>query len=160
MEENRIVLLKNDQALLPLDFCRPQMVGLTGPYADRLFALEADKREATVRKGLKRFLRDSFIQLEYHLSNGKEEQAMEALGHCDVVILVLGEVSELQGREDQLALLKEVHSTRRPVITVLTGDDWHLEDVQAYSCAVVSCKAPGALFAQTLAAFLYGKSSV
>ncbi len=107
LAEHTMVLLKNENNLLPLDFKRPLRLGMVGPNAHQIYNQLGDYTPpqrwdsgATIRKGMMRFLRDSFIQLVYHpgcpmfgSDPAMLEAAMEEMNSCDAVIAVLGGTS-------------------------------------------------------------------
>ncbi len=107
LAEHSMVLLKNQGDLLPLDIRRPLRLGLVGPNADQIYNQLGDYTPplrpgagTTIRKGLKRFLRDSFIQLVYEPGCtlfGRDpellERAVQESRSCDVVVAVLGGTS-------------------------------------------------------------------
>ncbi len=107
LARHSMVLLKNEGNLLPLNDRKPLMVGLTGPNANQIYNQLGDYTPplrphtgVTIRKGLKRYLRDSFVQLVSHPGCpmfGRDpemlSQAQEELACCDVIIAVLGGTS-------------------------------------------------------------------
>ncbi len=127
LTEHSMVLLKNKNNLLPLQRNKPLMLGLTGPNADQIYNQLGDYTPplrwgsgATFRKGLKRSIRDTFIQLEYHpgcpmfgSDSAMLEEGVETIKQCDVIIAVLGGTSSrfAGGEFDANGALKKQHET-------------------------------------------------
>ncbi len=107
LAEHSMVLLKNEGNLLPLDSRKPLQVGIVGPNADQIYHQLGDYTPpqrrgtgATVRKGIMRFLRFSFVHLThaqgcpmFERDPAMLEEAMEAVDCCDVVIAAVGGTS-------------------------------------------------------------------
>ncbi len=107
LAEHSMVLLKNEEHLLPLDIRRPMCLGVVGPNAHQIYNQLGDytppqrwNSGATIRKGMMRFLRDSFIELVYRpgcpmfgSDPAMMEEALEEMRSCDAVVAVLGGTS-------------------------------------------------------------------
>ncbi len=106
LAERCLVLLKNENGLLPLSVTAPRRLGLVGPNADALYHQLGDytppvrpESGTTVKQGLARLLEavQGAVQLIYHPGCPMFAQdpamlaaALEALADCDVVIAVVG----------------------------------------------------------------------
>ncbi len=115
--ENSIVLLKNDNNVLPLDITKIKTIGIIGPNANNRKALEGNymgtaSRYYTISEGIQEYVGDAvrvLISEGCHLykksisglSNG-EDRFAEVKGVCeasDVVIACLGLDAGLEGEE-------------------------------------------------------------
>lgn len=109
LTEQSMVLLKNENGLLPLDSGRSLRIGLVGPSAAHIYHQLGDYSPpvrpgagTTVKQGLQEFLksRESSAQLVFHPGCpmfGRDPellaQALDAVKDCDVVIAALGGTS-------------------------------------------------------------------
>jgi beta-glucosidase len=149
--EKSIVLLKNDNGLLPLD-SSAKKITIAGPAAANAHALFGNyfgisSRFVTILEGLAEKVKDKYaINLEYrqgcmmyggnHSSNAEFVQANPA----DIIIAVMGLDGAIEGEEGdaiasesngdrasielppwQLNYLQKVRAANKPVILVLTG---------------------------------------
>ena len=115
--ENSIVLLKNENHLLPLDKSKIKTIGVIGPNANNRKALEGNymgtaSRYYTISEGIQEYVGDEVRVLMSEgchlyknamsvLSNGKDRLA-EVRGVCDasdIVIVCLGLDASLEGEE-------------------------------------------------------------
>ncbi len=203
LAEHSMVLLKNEKDLLPLDFRRPLQLGMVGPNAHQIYNQLGDYTPpqrpdsgATIRKGMMRFLRDSFIQLNYHpgcptfgSDPAMMDEAIEEMRCCDAVIAVLGGTSSrfaaagefdangamksqdavtmdcgenvddchLRLPGDQLGLLRRLHDSGKPVITVLLGGrPYEMAQIHQLSDAIFCCFYPGPTGGDVLAKLIFG----
>ena len=106
-----MVLLKNEQNLLPLDGTKPLRLLVTGPNADEIYCQLGDytppvRPEAgvTVRRGLEQWAAGTPVQVAYAPgcpAFGSDpdlmEQAVEAAREADVIVAVLGGTSSRFG---------------------------------------------------------------
>ncbi|MFG6113677.1 glycoside hydrolase family 3 N-terminal domain-containing protein [Halobacillus sp. MO56] len=171
-----IVLLKND-ALLPL--ASNKKVALVGPFADSTDVLGpwswggASEDTITVKTGLKEHFSDENLLVANGtgIEEGTEDQMQEALQaaeQAEVVVLALGEDSDMSGEagcradirlpEVQLDLLKKVRALGKPVVAVLfNGRPLDLREVTENADAVVEAWYPGTEGGNAVADILLGK---
>lgn len=150
--EESIVLLKNDNGLLPLD---PKMkISVVGELADKKEEVVGawsiswkDKDCVSILDGMK----EKFSDLKYFQCGGpsaelNEEEIRKAAEYGDVIVAVVGELVSMSGeassRSDitlpgcQREMLKKLTATGKPVIAVLMNGrplalDWEAEHVPA-----------------------------
>lgn len=177
------VLLKNEENVLPLR--KTDRIALIGPYADSrqlldIWGLVNGKEEdcVTLREALSDF--SPVTSRGCHLWNFRNpdeehpsdeswiKEAAEAALKCDKIILALGEhpdmSAEAGSRTDlelpanQLALLKALKETGKPIITiVLSGRPLVLGDVAENSSALLAVWFPGTEGGNGIADILTGR---
>lgn len=141
-----IVLLQNDNALLPLD--KQQKIALIGPFAtsdDLLgaWSLHGERKDVVT---LEAGLRSAGHQITSVCSGTLPTR--ESIQEADVLVLALGENSEDTGEggskadirlsEQQLDLLKTCRTFGKPIVTVLfNGRPLVLTDLLPYTDALV-----------------------
>ncbi|GGC95295.1 beta-glucosidase [Thalassobacillus devorans] len=170
-----IVLLKNDD-LLPLS--ADKKVALVGPFADSTDILGPwswggrAKDTITVDTALKTHFSDDNLLVangtRIEDSTDKQlEEALQAADQADVVVLALGEDSNMSGEagcradirlpEVQLNLLKKVRALGKPVVAVLfNGRPLDLREVTENADAVVEAWYPGTEGGHAVADILLG----
>ncbi|MYL33948.1 beta-glucosidase [Pontibacillus yanchengensis] len=170
-----IVLLKNEQTL-PLE--KGENLSLIGPFSTSTDILGpwswkgASEDTVTFENGLKAALSSEKLPVAKgcNIEDGSEEQFSEAIRtaeHSDVVILALGEESDMSGEagcrvdirlpEVQLELLKEIKALGKKVVTVLfNGRPLDLREVIDNSDAVLEAWYPGTEGGNALADILVG----
>ncbi|MFB1051007.1 beta-glucosidase BglX [Paraliobacillus sp. JSM ZJ581] len=169
------VLLKNKH-VLPLD--REQKVALIGPFAHNGDVLGpwswAGSRENAVKvdEGIKTKIDpvNLIVAQGCDIDTGTEEQvakAVQAASTADVIVLALGERSEMSGeagcRADirlpqvQLDLIKEMKKLTKPIAIVLfNGRPLDLHGVLDQADAVLEAWYPGSEAGTAIADLLYG----
>lgn len=171
-----IVLLKNDN-VLPLS--NNQRIALIGPFADSKDILgswswrgaEGDIR--TLGQVLKEKVSAANVKVAaceavHAVTETELSDAVEAAKHADVVVLALGESSEMSGeggsRSDirlpqaQLELVQAIRKLNKPIVTLLfNGRPLDLHGVIEEASAVVECWFPGSEGASAISDVLYGE---
>ncbi|GBF10710.1 glycoside hydrolase family 3 N-terminal domain-containing protein [Tepidibacillus sp. HK-1] len=172
------VLLKNE-AILPLQ--PKQRVALIGPFAQNGDILGPwswlGSKEDTIQlyDGIKLKVKSSdiFVAKGCEIETGTEEQLDEALTiahQADVIILALGESSEMSGEagsradirlpEVQLQLISRLKELRKPMIAVLfNGRPLDLHGVIDQVDAVLEAWYPGTEGGGAIADLLYGDAN-
>lgn len=170
-----LVLLKNDN-VLPLS--TSQHIALIGPFADSKDILGswswrgAEGDIHTLEQVLKEKVSAANVKVAaceaVHVVTETElAQAIEVAKHADVIILALGESSEMSGeggsRSDirlpqaQLELVQAIHKLNKPMVTLLfNGRPLDLHGVIEEASAVVECWFPGSEGAFAISDVLYG----
>ncbi|MFS0752721.1 beta-glucosidase BglX [Oceanobacillus sp. 1P07AA] len=168
------VLLKNNNNTLPLD--TNQKIALIGPFStsnDILgpWSWQGDKNDAvTLDKGLKNKTANLSIAKGCDvdsIDSQEIDKAIEIAKNADVVILGLGERSEMSGEagsraniqlpKEQLTLIKAISELNKPVVTVLfNGRPLDLHGVIEYSDAILEAWFPGTEGGSAIADLLYG----
>jgi beta-glucosidase len=186
--EKSIVLLKNDQGLLPLD-SSAKKITVVGPGAANAHTLFGNyygvsPRFVTILEGLGEQVKDKYgINLEYrqgclmygdnHLSNAEFGQANAA----DIIIAVMGLDGAIEGEEGdaiasdsngdrtsielppwQLKFLQKVRKAGKPVILVLTGGS-PIAIPEDIADAVIFAWYPGEQGGQAVADIIFGDVS-
>ncbi|MDO4331305.1 MAG: glycoside hydrolase family 3 N-terminal domain-containing protein [Eubacteriales bacterium] len=177
-----LVLLQNQNQALPLQ--NNERIALIGPYADSrklldIWGLVNGKEEDCVT------LYEAFGEHAacaqgcrlWNLRNLEEErpsdadliaQALELADKSDKIVLAIGEhpdmSAEAGSRTDlelpanQIALLKALHDTQKPIVTVVfTGRPLVLTEIARYSSAVVIAWFPGTEGGRGIADVLTGR---
>ena len=102
--EESIVLLKNDDSLLPLDKSKIKSIAVIGPNADQVqygdYSYTRDNKSGvTILEGLKEYLGDD-VKVNYakgcgitSLDKSGFDEAVDAVKQSDVAVVVLGETS-------------------------------------------------------------------
>ncbi|MCQ6562640.1 glycoside hydrolase family 3 N-terminal domain-containing protein [Paenibacillus mendelii] len=174
-----IVLLKNEEALLPI---KPSVrkLAVIGPLADDRDALlgcwGGQGRSAdvvTILEGI-RSLSGPGMEIMYakgcDVTEGTEQERMDAATvarQCEVAIVVLGETANMSGENNsrvslelpgsQLALLKVIHETGVPVVLVLeSGRPLSIEWAQLHIPAIVETWHLGIQAGMATADVLFG----
>lgn len=180
LAEHSLVLLKN-QGVLPLDPSKPRKLKICGPNADAIYNQLGDytppvRSGITPKQGLEALLREknSPIQLvdgeaDVYLAvvggtssrfSGGEFDDNGALKSQQGITMDCGENVDdcrLELMGEQLELLKSLHATGKPVITVVIGGrPYAMEQIEAYSQAIVYSFYPGPTGGQALAKLLLG----
>lgn len=187
MARESIVLLKNDNGLLPIDKSKYKKIFVTGPNADNQTILgdwayeQPDENVTTIIEGLRKVSPETefkFYPFNWNLRTMKQEQVQEAkseAGKCDLAIVVVGENSmryhwnektcgenadryELSLVGLQEELVEEIYSTGVPTIAVLVnGRPLSTEWIAKNIPALVEAWEPGSFGGQAVAEILFGK---
>lgn len=164
-----MVLLKNENHILPLQ--PAEKLALIGPYADSKKLLDiwgmvnGDENDCvTLREALREYCVEyaegchlwNFRNAdeEHPCENGMIEAAQALAFESDKVILVLGEHPDMSGEAgsraeislppNQMDLLKAIHATGKPMITIiLSGRPLVLDVVADWSAALLLAWFPG-----------------
>jgi beta-glucosidase len=169
------VLLKNKN-VLPLK--QNQKIAVIGPFAQNgdilgPWSWQGSREDAiTLFEGMKKITDPALVITAKgcDIETGTEEQLNEALtvsSEADVIVLALGENSEMSGeagsRADirlpkvQLELIARLRELQKPVITVLfNGRPLDLHGVIEYSDAVLEAWYPGTEGGSAISALLFG----
>lgn len=175
--EQSIVLLKNDDAILPL--AREQRVALIGPLADQPYeqlgtwVFDADMNDSiSLRAALEARIGNHLgfsagLETSRDRRHDEFEEALELARSSDVVILALGEESILSGeahcRTDislpgaQEALVAALADVGKPIVgVVMAGRPLVLESVTDHLDAMLFAWHPGTMAGPALVNLLYG----
>jgi beta-glucosidase len=183
--EESLVLLQNDpidgvSPILPLA-SRPVKIALIGPLADdtqEMLAVWGDKRRApdvvTVKDALEARAKQTGGSLMYakgtEISGGSEDgfaEALEIAKRADIVVLALGESSEMSGEAgsrayldlpgNQEKLLELIASTGRPIVLlVFSGRPLVLDWAAQHIPTIMEAWFPGTEAGSAIANVLYG----
>lgn len=184
--EQSIVLLKNTNQLLPLDFSKLKNIFVTGPNANNQTILgdwtllQPDDNVVTVLEGLQQLAgKEKISYFDYgddvrQNSPEKVNAAAEMAKTADVAIVVVGENPlryqktktsgentdrmslDLLGSQEQL--IKKIAATGVPTIVVLVGGrPLSIPNVDKCAAAVVQAWEPGSFGGVALANILSGK---
>ncbi|UVI31276.1 beta-glucosidase BglX [Paenibacillus spongiae] len=180
MARQSIVLLKNEDALLPI---KPEVrkLAVIGPLADDRDALlgcwGGQGRSAdvvTVLEGI-RSLAEPGTEILYakgcDVTEGAEQERKDAAAvarQCEVAIVVLGETAYMSGEnnsrvslelpDSQLTLLKAIHETGVPVVLVLAnGRPLSIEWAQQHIPSIVETWHLGIQAGMATADILFGR---
>lgn len=184
--EQSIVLLKNTNQLLPLDFSKLKNIFVTGPNANNQTILgdwtllQPDDNVVTVLEGLQQLAgKEKISYFDYgddvrQNSPEKVKAAAEMAKTADVAIVVVGENPlryqktktsgentdrmslDLLGSQEQL--IKKIAATGVPTIVVLVGGrPLSIPNVDKCAAAVVQAWEPGSFGGVALANILSGK---
>ncbi|MFC7063201.1 beta-glucosidase BglX [Halobacillus seohaensis] len=171
-----IVLLKNEDTL-PLD--KNKKIGLVGPFANSTDILGpwswggSSKDTITIDAGLINHISQDQLSISEgtDIESGSDAQWQEALQKAEeseVIILALGEHSDMSGEagcradirlpEVQLQLLKKMRSLGKPIVAVLfNGRPLDLREVVEHADAVVEAWYPGTEGGNAIADILFGE---
>ncbi|WP_334074276.1 glycoside hydrolase family 3 N-terminal domain-containing protein [Paenibacillus sp. A14] len=180
LAEKSCVLLKNERGLLPL--ARGQRVALVGPFAQSgdilgpwswtgsrkdAVRLDTAMKAAAAEPGDIAVAEGSDIEA---MTEAQWAEAARAAAGADVIVLALGESSEMSGeagsRADitlpaaQLELLRRMKALGKPVAVVLfNGRPLDLRGVYDTADAVLEAWFPGSEGGAAIAALLYGDAN-
>ncbi len=182
MARRSVVLLKNDASLLPLA-ANPGTVAVIGPLADSKadmigsWAAAGDRTEkpVTLLEGLRARLGEG-ADIRYargaDYAFGSDDRsgfaaALDAARAADVVIVAMGERWDMTGEAasrtsltlpgNQLALLKELDATGKPIVLVLmNGRPLAIEWADANVAAILEAWYPGTMGGHAIADVLFG----
>ncbi|WNF35668.1 beta-glucosidase BglX [Bacillaceae bacterium IKA-2] len=169
------VLLKNEQ-VLPLQ--RKQKIALIGPFADNgdilgpWSWLGSENEAIKLIDGFKMKIDPSNLSIAKgsDIESITEEQYQEALlvaNQADVIVLALGEHSEMSGEagsraniklpEAQLQLIAKMKQLKKPIVTVIfNGRPLDLHGVIEHSDAILVAWFPGTEGGPAITDLLYG----
>lgn len=168
------VLLKNE-GVLPLK--REQRIALIGPFAQSGDILGnwswTGSRETAVRLGsaMQAFGGSGIVMAEGcgidDITEQQLEEAVKAAGNADVIVLALGEASEMSGEaasrtniklpEAQLRLVQSMKKLGKPMVAVLfNGRPLDLHGIHEEADAVLEAWFPGSAGGAAIADLLYG----
>ncbi|WP_408007634.1 glycoside hydrolase family 3 N-terminal domain-containing protein [Pseudalkalibacillus sp. A8] len=172
------VLLKND-GILPLK--KEQNVALIGPFAEHddllgPWSWKGSKEDAVkISVGLLEKIGSAQLSVTKGsdvktTSQAQIDEAMEAAENADVIVLALGEHSEMSGEagsradirlpQAQLDLIKALKSLEKPMVAVLfNGRPLDLHGVVDQTNAVLEAWYPGSEAGSAVADLLYGDSN-
>lgn len=170
-----IVLLKNEN-VLPLDSSKK--VALIGPFAERKDLMGpwswhgAQEDVITVDMGIRRKVAPENLSIAKgcDILTGTEDERLEAIKaaeKADVIVLALGESTDMSGEaasradiklpEVQIALLQELKKLNKPIVTVLfNGRPLDLHGVVEESDAILEAWFPGTEGGAAVSDILFG----
>ncbi|HWC58686.1 MAG TPA: glycoside hydrolase family 3 N-terminal domain-containing protein, partial [Verrucomicrobiae bacterium] len=182
-----IVLLKNENSLLPLDPARFKHILVTGPLANSEAILgdwvfqQPKEHIITPLQGLRQIAPEGCEIVPFDCGESVKstppdviEKAAKAAGQADAVVLVVGDNalryaaartsgenddrSDIELPGDQLALVKAIVGQGKPVVIVLVGGrPIGSEWTMMNAPAVVEAFEPGCKGGQAIAEVLFGK---
>ena len=184
---NSIVLLKNDDALLPLDEKKYRKVLVTGINADDQNIMgdwsevQPDDKVITVLKGLRQVSPDT--QFEFvdqgwdprNMSQAKVDEAVAKAADADLNVVCCGEYMmrfrwlERTSGEDtdrdnldlvglQEELIRRVIATGKPtIVIIISGRPLSVNYAAEHATALINAWEPGQFGGQAIAEIIYGK---
>ncbi|MCD7035151.1 beta-glucosidase BglX [Metabacillus sp. GX 13764] len=177
LAEKSCVLLKNE-GVLPLQ--KEQKIAVIGPFADNgdilgPWSWHGSKEDAvTVLAGLqKKNLPEILTAQGSHIETGSEEmlkEAEKAAEQADVIVLALGEASEMSGEAGsrasiqlppvQLQLVQRMKAMKKPIAAVLfNGRPLDLHGVIEHCDAVLEAWFPGSEGGDAITNLLLGEAN-
>ncbi|WP_017381073.1 glycoside hydrolase family 3 N-terminal domain-containing protein [Paenisporosarcina sp. TG-14] len=170
------VLLKNDHHILPLN--KNKNIALIGPFVDSgdilgpWSALGLKEEAVTLKQAFEKHLPIEQLNIVTGchvetISSQQLEEAVHAASSADVIIVAVGEDSEMSGEAGcrtniqlpapQLELLKALATCGKPIITILfNGRPLDLHGVLEYSDAILEAWYPGSEGGSAIVDLLYG----
>lgn len=182
-----IVLLKNEDSLLPLDATKYKKVLVTGINADDQNIMgdwsevQPDDKVYTVLRGLRQIAPDTkfeFVDQGWdprNMSQQKVDEAVEKAKDCDLNIVCCGEYmmrfrwNERTSGEDtdrdnldlvglQNELIRRINETGKPtILVIISGRPLSVNYAAEHVPAIVNAWEPGQFGGQAIAEILYGK---
>lgn len=180
--EQSLVLLRNEQNILPLNAAHIERLAVIGPLADEpveqlgTWIFDGDAaRSVTPLSALKSML-DGDVAVDYvraletsrSRDRGGFDDALNAAGAADAVVLFLGEESILSGeahcRADitlpgvQADLVRQLRTTGKPLIgVILAGRPLAMGDIIEHFDALIYAWHPGSMGGPAIADTLFGR---
>jgi beta-glucosidase len=180
--EQSLVLLRNEQNILPLNAAHIERLAVIGPLADEpveqlgTWIFDGDAaRSVTPLSALKSML-DGDVAVDYvraletsrSRDRGGFDDALNAAGAADAVVLFLGEESILSGeahcRADitlpgvQADLVRRLRTTGKPLIgVILAGRPLAMGDIIEHFDALIYAWHPGSMGGPAIADTLFGR---
>jgi beta-glucosidase len=175
--QESIVLLKNENGLLPLDKSLHRHILVTGPLAGTTnlggYSTGRPKFYTTALQGIQNEAgTDSVVYRPgCTLDGGTEEQlkaALEAAGSADIVLAIVGHTRSQAGENHdrdnldlpggQERLIESLAATGKPVIVILNnGAPFAIEWIHDHVPAVIESWYGGQSYGQALAQLLFGE---
>lgn len=179
-----VVMLKNENSVLPLSKDRLERIAVIGPLADAPYEqlgtwiFDGDRElSVTALEGIRGLVGDD-VQIEYvrametsrSKSTGPFDEAVAAVMQSDAALLFLGEESILSGeahsRADinlpgaQAELVRRVRETGKPVVAVImAGRPLTLSNIIEEVDAILFAWHPGTMGGPAIAELLFGLES-
>lgn len=174
MAEEAIVLLKNEDELLPLT--SDTKIALTGPFKDSQdilgsWSLFADRDVEDLGSALKVEAGENIsIISEEGIFEGLYSYKLADLHNADLIILALGESADMSGEAasrasldlpaNQLALIKELAKLDIPMLGIIyAGRPLILSEIEKYFDAILYAWFPGTKGSKALVNLIYGHKS-
>jgi beta-glucosidase len=176
-----IVLLKNDQGILPLSTSALSSISVIGPLADArheqmgTWIFDGDEELSVTPKNAINSMVGHNVDIRYvpamensrSRANEAFDEAVESARDSDVAILFLGEESILSGEAhsradinlpgDQAELVRRIRETGKPVIAViLAGRPLTLTNIVDHVDAILFAWHPGAMGGPAIADLIFG----
>ncbi|TYS18036.1 beta-glucosidase BglX [Rossellomorea vietnamensis] len=174
-----LVLLKNEKNVLPLN--HHQKISLIGPFADNgdilgAWSWKGSREDAvTLKEGISQGMDHSLLTIAkgsniQSISEEDAAEAVQAAKNSDVVILALGEDSEMSGEagsrtniklpQAQLDLFAKIKETGKPIVVVLfNGRPLDLTDIHDQADAILEAWYPGTEGGAAITDVLFGKEN-